>query len=61
MTFPKSKIGDKGQRYQHQCEDGDGNVMIMGWSEKKGKNFKKVVSLHPAWSNYKRIDRKKGG
>lgn len=51
-------VGDKGQRYEHWCDNGNGEPMKMGWSEQPNGCFRKCVHLQPAWSNYRYIDRK---
>ncbi len=56
MTLPPEQIGDKGQRYEIRCQEEDGEVFVIGWSEDPDA-FTEAVSLHPSWHFREVIDR----
>ena len=52
-------VGDKGQRYEVQCKNEEGETVIVGWGEtdEHVANLVKGIELHPSYSTPKVIDR----
>lgn len=50
-------VGDRGQRYEHVCEDADGNTVRLGWSNEPAGAFARMVAVHPSYRNHRSIDR----
>ena len=53
------KTGDRGQRYEFTCDDGEGKRMTLGWSNDP-RSFDRMVELHPVWADLKVVDRLAG-
>jgi hypothetical protein len=49
-------VGDRGQRYEIWCKNGDGHDMCVGYSNNPGA-FKNMVDLHPVWHSRRVVDR----
>jgi len=56
ITLPPEKIGDKAQRYEIWCDEEDGALLLIGWSDTPD-GFKDAVEAHPAWMNHRAVDR----
>lgn len=51
--------GDRGQRYEVRCTDGNGAEMVVGWCEDSdGGPLRRCVELHPSWHSPVVIDRR---
>ena len=50
------RVGDEGQRYEIWCDDGDGNPLLLGWSNNM-YSLALMVSKHPIWTNHRAVDR----
>jgi hypothetical protein len=48
-------IGDKGQRYEIWCKDGEHDLCI-GWSDNPN-SFASMVEKHPVWHSRRVVDR----
>ncbi len=54
----KYEVGYRGQRFEHYCEDNDGNKIVIGWSNDKDTyadmvNLTDMVNLNPNWKNHR--------
>lgn len=57
-----TRVGDKGQRYEVWCFDGEGGLMQVGYSEEPdGGSLTQMVHEHPMWHSPWIVDRETPG